>query len=487
MNSILQRVNRTTIIAHFINVIVYVGMAIYFAMQGDTGIIRPIIMAVLGLGVNLAELIFYKKKPDAEWMKHLVALGYSAFFTYGIFTSVCSIEFMFAITMVLVAVIYNDEKYVFTIALGVAIENVIIVVLGMKNGTYGFISKEFAAIQICTVVIVSVYTYIVARTLRLNNAISLLALKDANNGAEAALENISNLTERLKEKIGDIHQDIDRLAETSKITGDAMKEVSTGATDTAEAVQTQIYQTEEIQTKVDIVDNAAKEIADNMKATMAAVIEGERSIKDLVASTEISVNNSKDVAEKLNTLEQYMNEMYTIVGMIENITSQTSLLSLNASIEAARAGEAGRGFAVVASEISNMAEQTQDATKNITELITNVSTAISQTVAVIYKMIDGIKEEKNSTESTVDSFKIIEKNTRSINQNIDHLATNIGELKVANEEIVESIQTISAISEEVTARAGETMESEENNLEIMLNIKNQMALLVKESEELETK
>ena len=77
--------------------------------------------------------------------------------------------------------------------------------------------------------------------------------------------------------------------------------------------------------------------------------------------------------EELNKLNEYTGMMQSIIDVINNITTQTSLLALNASIEAARAGEAGRGFSVVAGEISNLANQTTSATENITELINNVS------------------------------------------------------------------------------------------------------------------
>ena len=177
-----------------------------------------------------------------------------------------------------------------------------------------------------------------------------------------------------------------------------------------------------------------------------------------------------------------MEQMHSIVEVISGITSQTSLLSLNASIEAARAGEAGRGFAVVASEISGMAVQTQDATVHITELIKNVSDAITEVVNVVYQMIDGIHEERESTKSTAESFDRIQDNTVSIRDNIDHLASRILELKNANQEIVDSIQTISAISEEVTAHAGETMNAEEKNAQILNRIKarmNELQVLIK--------
>lgn len=87
----------------------------------------------------------------------------------------------------------------------------------------------------------------------------------------------------------------------------------------------------------------------------------------------VTEQTNSQVAAELTSLKEYMDKMYSIIEIINNITSETSLLSLNASIEAARAGEAGRGFAVVASEISGLATQTQEATVSIEELIRNVS------------------------------------------------------------------------------------------------------------------
>ncbi len=116
----------------------------------------------------------------------------------------------------------------------------------------------------------------------------------------------------------------------------------------------------------------------------------------LASQVDTSVQNSVDAASKLETLNHNMEEMHSIVELIGGITSQTSLLALNASIEAARAGDAGKGFAVVASEITGMASQTKEATVKITELIQNVTSAINEVVTVIQQMIDGINQEKEN-------------------------------------------------------------------------------------------
>ena len=217
-----------------------------------------------------------------------------------------------------------------------------------------------------------------------------------------------------------------------------------------------------------------------MHETLNVLERGNQDVKIMVQMVEKSVQNGADVAEKLQTLDKYMAEMNSIVELISGITSQTSLLSLNASIEAARAGEAGKGFAVVATEISGMATQTQDATEQITALINNVSGAISEVVEVIHQMIAGIDEEKQGAANTADSFSEIQNNTYAIRDSAKDLMNHIVELKEANNEIVDSIQTISAISEEVSAHASDTLESEEANTSILDKMKEKMQELLQE-------
>ena len=215
---------------------------------------------------------------------------------------------------------------------------------------------------------------------------------------------------------------------------------------------------------------AVEEIGNSMTLTLKALAEGKQDIEHLASEVESSVDNGTEVTEKLENLNQYMDEMNSIVELIGGITNQTSLLALNASIEAARAGEAGRGFSVVATEISGMATRTKEATVHITELISNVSNAIMEVVGVVSNMIDGINEEKTGASNAEESFESIEDNTRAIQKNADTLSRSISELQNANKEIIDSIQTISAISQQVSAHAGETMQAEEENLNVMQDV-----------------
>ena len=203
------------------------------------------------------------------------------------------------------------------------------------------------------------------------------------------------------------------------------------------------------------------------------------SMNEIYEGSEQSVKAVGDIAEQIRQTNLSIGEIDKAVELILSITEQTKLLSINASIEAARAGEAGRGFSVVATEISGMATQTKDATGNIAELIQNVSGAIGEVVTVIRQMIDGIGSQREGTMRAADSFTAIEDSSYTIVDNLGEMLQTVEALKTANQEIVDSIQTISATTEEVSAHASETLEAEERNREILQKITENMNSMVK--------
>lgn len=474
----LARNNLLAIFTHSLTVILMLIFTTIKSIEGSKPVIYCIISYVLGIMPILSEIIFMKKNLASHMVKHCLSFGFAIFYTLYIFTATNNLSFAFVIPLILVISVYNDIRYSTLVNIGVIIENIIIIALGSNTGKYGYSGSDSATIQITIVLLISLYSILTSQALDTNSKQKLKSIKNAQEKTQLLLDDISNLSEHTKANVEEISLHIEQLNESSKHTHSAMNEVSVGATDTADAVQSQILQTEAIQNKVDMVTNMTNRISENMKHTLQALNNGSASLNSLVAKINVSVENSSDAAKRLETLSTYVEEMHSIIAIISDITSQTSLLSLNASIEAAQAGEAGKGFAVVASEISKMATQTDEATLHITNLVKNISEAINQVVSVIYQMIDGIQEEKQSSVTATESFKSIESNTIEINNNITTLEHSIDELKVSNLEIVDSIQTISAISEEVSAHATETMNSEDKNAEILELISSKMQNLI---------
>ena len=181
---------------------------------------------------------------------------------------------------------------------------------------------------------------------------------------------------------------------------------------------------------------------------------------------ELSNQSNQNVSDEINKLSQYAEKMQSIIELINGITSQTSLLALNASIEAARAGEAGKGFAVVASEISTLATQTEEATVNITELIGNVSTELSNMVEVIGDMLRNANEQNLVANKTAHSFEEIAIKAEMVYREAGKLSEYVTGLSEANEHVIRGIETISAATEEVTAHSCETLETSERNSSI---------------------
>ena len=474
----LMRNNKLAMTAHLINSAVMLIFCLFEAQAGLIGWGYAALVSVVGLAPVIAEFCFFRANQETPTIKHLVAIGFAAFYTLILFTSHQSLVFVFVIPMILIVSIYNDPRYMIMINVGTVLESILINLLGATTGKFAYSGRDFAIIQVVAMILIGIYSYLTAKTLNQNMTQKIQHVAQAQSQTETVLADISHLSEQLKKGIEEIYHDLEHLEQAAGATQNAMREVTAGTTDTAQTVQEQLQQTEAIQKSVDTVSSTASDMTGNMQQTITALELGKHHVESLTEKVELSVSNSECVADKLNTLTNYMNEMHSIVELINGITAQTSMLALNASIEAARAGEAGKGFAVVATEITGMATKTKDATTNITSLIQNVTTAIGEVIEIIQHMISGIKDEKVAAGVASDSFTAIQNNTYSIQEDIEQLINNIDELKAANQVIAESVQTISAVSEEVAAHATETMNAETENAEVLARISDKMQQLV---------
>ena len=474
----LERNNKAAMTAHAVeDGVMLLFCTVNFAFKGRE-LLLFIFDLLLGAGPVIAEIILWKKNHETPAIKHIVAIGFAVFYTYTIFTCSNNYVFVFVIPMLIIITIFNDSKYSIKINCGMVILSILTAIVGANTGLLGYEGGDDAILQIIIMILVAVFSVYSAKISYMNSKQVIDEAIEARENAEKLLEQVESMSATMNDGINDIYGDLEQLNEATKTTQKAMKELSAGAAETADAVQKQTQQTGEIQNKVGLVTEATENISGSMEYTMEVLKKGRQDVEVLVSQVQRSVADGAQVADKLETLNGYVEKMHEIVKMISNIANQTSMLALNASIEAARAGEAGRGFAVVASQVTAMAGQTKEATVNITDLITNVSTAIEEVVTVIHQMLQGIDEEKQSAGNTSASFENIEQNTHVIEKNVDSLIHSIAELNEANERIVDSIQTISAISEEVSAHTNETVAAEEKNAQVIENMDTKMHELI---------
>ncbi|MCR4778999.1 MAG: hypothetical protein K5858_09150 [Lachnospiraceae bacterium] len=450
-----------------ITVILFIAYVIQL-LKGEKSFGIFLAIAITDLAPMIACWVIFKSRPDATIIRRVMGIGYGIFYAFSCFVNKETIlVFVYAIPMIIVITLFNDLAFSIRVA-------TISAVIAVAHGIWFAAGQGFTSIAIANLEIEAILSIMVAlfmalvnkHTIKVNNNKMDMIHKNAEK-TQKMLDEIMEVSDSIIAEVSDVSEKMNSLANSSEETLNSMREVQAGTTDTAESVQNQMIKTEEIQTQIDKVTGVSGDIGNSVDGAFEAIDEGKSNIKKLIEQSKISEDAGNSVIKEAEGLKASTDQMETIVSLIQSVASQTSLLALNASIEAARAGEAGKGFAVVASEISNLANQTQSATGNISELIAGISSEIEKFVTAINSLVESNRIQNESANVTSGSFEKIVENTEVIRGKSEELSDIVGKLASANREIVESISTISAITEEVSAHSTTTFEISGQNKEIV--------------------
>lgn len=456
-------VNKTAIIGHTIVDTVLVLAYALELIKGSRTVGYFAVFAIMCIVPVAVEWILYKKNPENTLVQHLMGILYGVLYVFVIFTTNSILPFTYAFPMFMVIILYRDVRASVLIGVGAVLGNAAYVTYHAFTVGYSPAEMPDVEIRMAAIILTSGFMVFTAGAVKKVNLEKLKLIQSQSDSAKEMMQRVLQTSDSMIGGIGAAADKVDQLGDSMQQIHDSMNEVSTGSTETAEAVQAQLERTERIQEYIASVKRTAARIGQNMTETTQKVGEGKVQMGTLSDRVEQSNAANQQVLEQMKELNEYTNQMNSIIEAITSIADNTSLLALNASIEAARAGESGKGFAVVAGQISELANQTKTATVNVTSLISNINKELLDVEKAVEAVAAGNHANAESTRVVGGSFTGIAKGAEEVEQQTRELMGIVAELETANADIVENIQTISAITEEVSAHAGETYDSCDKN------------------------
>lgn len=298
----------------------------------------------------------------------------------------------------------------------------------------------------------------------------LIAL-DKNKGETGAIAHavlhmkqaLRSMVQQIREQSANIHQASGQLEENATATSGnvdsvetAVNEIATGAT--SQATETQ-RATEDVVMMGTMIENTSTQV-ESLNSTAVEMSNASASARDALEElnhiNEKAIESIEVIYQQTHTTNESALKIKDVTELIASIAEETNLLSLNASIEAARAGDAGKGFAVVASQIQKLAEQSNASTKKIDDIIHTLLMDSENAVHTMEEVREVMHQQSEKVEQTKQVFG-------SVNQGIDQsisgmetISEHTRQLDHARENIVDTVQNLSAIAQENAASTEET-------------------------------
>ena len=313
-------------------------------------------------------------------------------------------------------------------------------------------------------------------------------VKETNDEIGLIIEKMKELTQSLGSIVGKIRNSSDTMSansyelnDTSSQTLAANNEISKAVEDVAEGSTGMAASISNINENLLEMSNETKDInasVDEIKNQTVAVQDSSKIMNDKIKSMQDSSHKMDEgisaISKRIETVNTTVDKVSNIVSVIEEISSETNLLSLNASIEAARAGDAGKGFAVVAQEIRVLSDNTNTELENIKQIISSLVEECRYCVQASGTIVDDNAKQKEEIKAVLDEFGSLDEQIQKTAEKADEIEELVTAMIELNDDITKSSNSLTDVSA-ANAAATEEMNANIEELNAMMHGVSEMA------------
>ena len=247
---------------------------------------------------------------------------------------------------------------------------------------------------------------------------------------------------------------------------DGISGIERAVEEIAQSATEQAGETAELSEQMEAVGDVVQRTTDQVDTLSGSTREMEKQnhklkgiLDDLFSISRNMKRAIDEVHEQTDATNESVEEIRKVIDIISGISTQTNLLSLNASIEAARAGEAGKGFAVVADEVRALAEQSNESASQIGGIVNDLIEKSNTSVSTMMSVLKEIDHQNNRLSDTKETFGRLTEEIDRVAGAVDHFSEAVDALNSTKNAVSSSIESLSAIAEKNAATTEETSAS----------------------------
>lgn len=282
------------------------------------------------------------------------------------------------------------------------------------------------------------------------------ALNEAQENMVELISNISTTSENLAGAIQTFNKNFSTMEESIMNVSTAVGEIAENTTTQAQSTNEAADSIEDMAHGIATTSQEVGSLGDNAK-TMQDY--SDKSMDALQKLIEVNTKTKSDI-DSMYTQTESTNDSVTKISqaatLITEISSQTNLLSLNASIEAARAGEAGKGFAVVAEEIGNLATQSAQTATEINEIIKELTDNSEKSMQIMQTMNEAAELQVGTLESTKEMFHGLKEALNACVEAVETITDRISTINAQRDRVTQDIETLNRLATDNAASTQET-------------------------------